>query len=113
MNSNLIDIYNKAKEIVESKDLSWLEKYEKIFSYDISVQTINFFDWYDPDTNHLDDVSAFMYAFENYMEKERLICPKCKHTFVYDIGYDNYQCGNCENVFKCKSKTGLEYSNNY
>jgi ribosomal protein S27AE len=112
MKKNLIEIYNRAKEIVESKELSWLDKNEKIFSYDISVQTINSFDWYDPDTDHRDDVKAFMYAFENYMINENLICPECRHTYIYDIGYDNYQCGKCENVFKHKSKTGLEYSNN-
>jgi len=71
--NNLIEIYNKAKEIVESKELSWLQKYEFIFSESISVQTINAFDWYDPDTDHRDDVNAFMYAFENYMVKEGLI----------------------------------------
>jgi hypothetical protein len=79
--NELVDIYNKAKEIVESKELSWLQKYELIFSESISVQTINTFEWYDPDTDHRDDVKAFMFAFENYMVKEGLIVKEKEYNY--------------------------------
>jgi ribosomal protein S27AE len=50
------------------------------------------------------------------MVKEGLIekqdkCPKCNNSYIYDIGYDNSECPNCGNVWKCKSKTGLEINN--
>ena len=37
-------------------------------------------------------------------------CPKCGHHYIYDIGYDNWECGNydCNHTFRKKSKTGLE-----
>ena len=73
--------WQQAKEIVESKELSWLQKYEFIFSESISVQTINFFDWYDPDTDHRDDVKAFMYAFEKYLEDNELIEKQIEYNY--------------------------------
>jgi ribosomal protein L37AE/L43A len=32
-------------------------------------------------------------------------CPKCGHDYIYDIGHDNWTCGNdnCNHVFKLKS----------
>ncbi len=35
-------------------------------------------------------------------------CPKCNSSWIGDIGYDNCECWMCGNVFKLKSKTGLE-----
>ncbi len=63
-------IYDRAKRIVAS-DLPWNEKYDMIFSNEISG---NFnFDWYDPDMDYEDDVLAFMSAFDKHMEKQLII----------------------------------------
>ena len=35
-------------------------------------------------------------------------CPKCNSSWIGDIGYGNCECWMCGNVFKLKSKTGLE-----
>lgn len=37
-------------------------------------------------------------------------CPKCGYHYIYDVGYDNWECGNddCNHTFRKKSKTGLE-----
>jgi ribosomal protein L37AE/L43A len=37
-------------------------------------------------------------------------CPKCGYHYIYDIGYDNWECGNddCNHTFRKKSKTGIE-----
>jgi len=58
-------IYKKAKKIVES-NLSWDEKYDLIFSKEISQQFD--FDWYDPDCDYQDDVMAFMDALSEHMK---------------------------------------------
>lgn len=65
-------IYKKAKKIVES-NLSWDEKYDLIFSKEISQQFD--FDWYDPDRyfmdkfcDYQDDVMAFMDALSEHMK---------------------------------------------
>lgn len=63
-------IYQRAKKIVAS-DLEWEDKYDMIFSDDVSKKVR--FDYYDPDTSYQEDVEAFMYGFEEYMEKERII----------------------------------------
>ena len=39
-------------------------------------------------------------------------CPKCNSSWIGDIGYDNCECWMCGNVFKLKSKTGLEDRDN-
>lgn len=68
----LVEIYNKANAIMKS-NLSWIDKYQLIFSENICMKTLDVFNWYDPDTDYRDDVNAFMYAFKNYMEKEGLL----------------------------------------
>jgi hypothetical protein len=35
-------------------------------------------------------------------------CPKCNSSWIGDIGYNNCECWMCGEVFKLKSKTGLE-----
>jgi ribosomal protein L37AE/L43A len=37
-------------------------------------------------------------------------CPKCGHHYIYDIGYDNWECGDddCKHSFRNKSKTRLK-----
>jgi hypothetical protein len=67
MNSNeSIKIYNKALKIFNS-ELDWKDKYDLIFSEDISLK-FNF-EWYDPDTSYEEDITAFMSALTEYMKK--------------------------------------------
>lgn len=63
-------IYERAKRIFAS-DLDWSEKYDMIFSEDIS-RKFNF-DWYDPDCDYEDDVRAFMSALDEHMAKQLII----------------------------------------
>lgn len=63
-----LEVYHKAKEIVAST-LSWEEKYDKIFSEEISQQFS--FEYYDPDTSYQEDVMAFMNALDEYMKKQQ------------------------------------------
>jgi hypothetical protein len=35
-------------------------------------------------------------------------CPECNSSWIGDIGYNNCECWMCGEVFKLKSKTGLE-----
>ena len=64
-------IYKKAKRIVAS-NLSWKDKYNLIFSEEISKK-LNF-EWLDLDLDYKDDVLAFMEGFDKYIEKEELKC---------------------------------------
>jgi len=64
------EIYQKAKRIVAS-DLDWKEKYDMIFSDEISMKVQ--FDYYDPDMDYEDDVLAFMNGFDEYMKKQEII----------------------------------------
>lgn len=65
-----LNIYEKAKRIVAS-DLEWKEKYDMIFSEEISQKVK--FDWCDPDCDYDDDVLAFMQGFDEYMQKQEII----------------------------------------
>jgi len=60
-------IYEIAKIIIVSK-LSWKDKYNLIFSEEISQRFD--FDWLDLDLDYKDDVLAFMDGFDKYMKKE-------------------------------------------
>lgn len=62
-----LEIYFKAKEIYES-DMTWEQKYDLIFSEEISSQV--YFDYYDPDCGYEDDVIAFMGAFKEYIQNK-------------------------------------------
>lgn len=69
----LNQLYAKAKQIFEAKDLDWSEKYDMIFSDKISSRVNHLFDYADPDTSYEEDVTAFMNAFGEYVEdKNRL-----------------------------------------
>ena len=57
-------IYERAKRIIAS-DLEWEEKYDMIFSEEISRKFS--LDYYDPDTSYEEDVMAFMNALDEYM----------------------------------------------
>ena len=62
-------IYFKAEIIVES-DMSWEEKYDLIFSSEISQKVCKLargFDYYDPDTTYEEDVMAFFNSFKEYL----------------------------------------------
>jgi len=66
----MVEIYQKAKRIVSSK-LDWEDKYDMIFSDEISKKFK--FDWFDPDTSYKEDVLAFMVGFDEYMKKQQII----------------------------------------
>ena len=65
-----VELHERAKRIVASS-LSWKEKYDMIFSSDVSDKVD--FDWYDPDMDYEDDVRAFMVGFQEYMVKQSII----------------------------------------
>ena len=61
-------LYFKAESIIKS-DMSWEEKYELIFSPEISQKVFEIvrFDYYDPDTTYEEDVMAFYNAFKQHL----------------------------------------------
>jgi len=65
-----VSIYEKAKRIVAS-DLAWNEKFDMIFSKEISRKID--FDYYYPDGDYDEDVIAFMNGFDEYMKKQEII----------------------------------------
>lgn len=66
-----LEIYEKADRIRWADDLTSDEKYDLIFSKDISQRVS--FDYYDPDTSYEEDVHAFMRGFEEYVDKLKRI----------------------------------------
>lgn len=69
----LAEIYLKAKAIVESSRLDWEEKYDLIFSKEISQRVYELRtgsgSWYDPDTTYREDTEAFFEQFTDYMKE--------------------------------------------
>jgi hypothetical protein len=63
-------IYERAKRIIAS-DLEWEEKYDMIFSEEVSRKFS--LDYYDPDTSYEEDVMAFMNALDEHMRKQEII----------------------------------------
>lgn len=65
----LIEIHNQANKIFNS-DLSWEQKYDFIFSENISKVVFRELglSYYDPDTSYEEDVTAFMTAFNEKFE---------------------------------------------
>jgi hypothetical protein len=62
----IFEIYSKALTIYNDEFLDWEQKFNLIFSFDISQKIYNSeyrFDYYDPDTTYEEDVTAFMNAF--------------------------------------------------
>jgi len=68
-------IYEKAKRIIAS-DLDWEEKYDIIFSEEISSKFS--LKYCDPDTSYEEDVLAFMDALDEYMTKQEQINRACR-----------------------------------
>ena len=66
LEQKLYSIYDEANRIVQS-DISWEEKYDLIFSENISKKVFSLcsLDYYDPDTTYEEDTLAFMSALEN------------------------------------------------
>ena len=64
-------IYQRAKRIVDNSILSWEEKYDLIFSDEISKKFK--FDWYDPDCGYQEDVMGYMSGFDEYMSRQLII----------------------------------------
>ena len=70
MNEELFGLIDKAIHIYES-DLSWEEKYDLIFSAQISRKIFKLIrlDYYDPDTTYEADCEAFISALREAKEK--------------------------------------------
>jgi hypothetical protein len=63
-------IHERVKRIIAS-DLEWEEKYDMIFSEEVSRKfSLNY---YDPDTSYEEDVMAFMNALDEHMRKQEII----------------------------------------
>ncbi len=69
----LIKLYNKALKVSESEKMTWDEKYDILFSDDISGKIIQELDYYDPDGSPKEDCDAFMTAFERYVDRQEEI----------------------------------------
>ena len=65
----ILKLHKVATKIFES-DLNWEEKYDMIFSENISKKLD--FDYCDPDTSEEEDVTAWMRAFDEYVGRFRI-----------------------------------------
>ena len=65
-------INNKVQELIWRNDLDWEQKYDRIFSDQISrkVHKLIHLDYYDPDTSYEEDVSAFASALDEWVANE-------------------------------------------
>ncbi len=63
-------LYWKIRKIYES-NLTWTEKYNKIFSDELSVKMNELlkFDYYDPDMDYEDDVIAYVSSLSEAVQK--------------------------------------------
>ena len=68
--SEKLVIYERANRIVNS-NLDWKDKYDMIFSDEISGKI--HFDYFYSDSDYEDDVMNFMRVFDKYMEKQKII----------------------------------------
>ena len=66
----LKELYKQAKRIITS-DLDWDQKYNLIFSDDMSMKVK--FDWCDPDMDYEDDVMAWMNGFDEHIRIQKII----------------------------------------
>jgi hypothetical protein len=66
----LKELYKQAKRIIAS-DLDWDQKYNLIFSDDMSMKVK--FDWCDPDMDYEDDVMAWMGGFDEHIRIQKII----------------------------------------
>lgn len=67
----LENLHADAVAIFEDPKLDWEEKYDKIFSDEISTRVFQMIrlEYYDPDADYEDDVRAFMTAFNEKMKE--------------------------------------------
>lgn len=65
--NSVLAIYQKAMEIAKS-DRDWEQKYDLIFSDEISKKVNHLFEYADPDTSYQEDTIAFMNAFTEYIQ---------------------------------------------
>lgn len=67
----LHDLHARATDIFNDSSLDWEQKYDQIFSDEVSVKVFNLIrlDYCDPDTTYQEDVEAFMRAFDQAMER--------------------------------------------
>lgn len=67
----IVEINSKVQEIISCENLCWEQKYNRIFSDQISrkVHKLIYLDYYDPDTSYKEDVLAFAEALKNYTEQ--------------------------------------------
>jgi hypothetical protein len=62
---------NKRAHRILDCELDWMEKYDMIFSDDMSGKVR--FDYYDPDMDYEDDVRAWVDGFDAYMKIQKII----------------------------------------
>lgn len=69
----------KCERIVDS-NLEWDEKYDLIFSEDISLTVFDLIklDYYDPDTSYEEDVQAFVQALKDKVSRLDMIDRVCE-----------------------------------
>jgi len=87
-------ILDKARQIINS-DISWDDKYDRIFSPEIAVAFRNQypeFGYYDPDTTQEEDVTAWFNAAERYI---KCLNPKGDWVFQRSSGFAGYRCRKC------------------
>ena len=67
----MIDIFQKMKSIIYDDSLEWEEKFQLVFSNEISNKIyllVTSLDYYDPDSGYQDDTLAFYQAVKEYLK---------------------------------------------
>ena len=73
---NEIEIINRdVKQIIDNDGLEWSEKYNMIFSSNISLRVFELInlDYYNPDTSYEEDIMAFAYALNEWVNRVVII----------------------------------------
>lgn len=65
------EIYMKIMNVYDNPNLSWKNKYNLIFSDELSISLSKFlpFEYYDPDMDYEDDVNAYIDALKYKIEE--------------------------------------------
>lgn len=69
-------IVKRMNKIMDSFESNWEEKYDAIFSEDISkvfFETFPNFDYYDPDATYQEDVCAFVGAVNEFWDNIKVV----------------------------------------
>lgn len=69
-------IIERINKIYNCENATWEEKYDAIFSKDVSgvfFNTFPSFDYYDPDADYHDDVCAFVCAVNDFWNNIKVI----------------------------------------